>query len=96
MKQQYEEKLNVLNAKILNTQRERDLVISNMSTSITTSPPSSDKIKKVKEEYERKLIDMQSELKKLQKAQKEHIRQQRELQAQDAQLKKLRSGKYIQ
>lgn len=48
-------------------------------------------MKKVREEYERKLTDMQKELRKLQQAQKEHLRQQRELQAQDAQVKNLRS-----
>lgn len=30
MRQHYEEKLNVLNSRILNTQRERDQVLSNM------------------------------------------------------------------
>jgi kinesin family protein 4/21/27 len=50
----------------------------------------SGRIKKVRDEYERKLADMQKELKRLQQAQKEHIRQQRELQAQDSQLKSLR------
>lgn len=44
-------------------------------------------MKKVRDEYERKLSDMQKELKKLQQAQKEHLRQQRELQVQDNQLK---------
>lgn len=47
-------------------------------------------MKKVRDEYERKLSDMQKELRKLQQAQKEHVRQQRELQAQDSQLKSLR------
>lgn len=47
-------------------------------------------MKKVREEYERKLSDMQKELRKLQQAQKEHLRQQRELHAQDNQLKNIR------
>lgn len=47
-------------------------------------------MKKVRDEYERKLSDMQKELRKLQTAQKEHLRQQRELQAQDNQLKSIR------
>lgn len=47
-------------------------------------------MKKVRDEYERKLADMQKELKKLHQAQKEHLRQQRELQAQDNQLKSIR------
>lgn len=53
MRQQYEEKLNVLNAKIINTQKERDKVLANMSGSIA-SGVQPDRIRKVKEEYERK------------------------------------------
>ncbi|XP_052564724.1 kinesin-like protein KIF21A isoform X6 [Culex pipiens pallens] len=91
MRQQYEDKLHVLNAKIVNTQKERDQVLANMSGSgVPVGSAQTDRIRKVKEEYERKLSDMQKEMKKLQMAQREHIRQQRELQAQDAQLKTLR------
>lgn len=48
-------------------------------------------MKKVRDEYERKLSEMQREMRKLQSAQKEHIRQQRELQAQQNQLKNLKN-----
>lgn len=51
----------------------------------------SDKIKKVRDEYERKIADMQKELRKLQSAQKEHTRQQRELQSQESQLRTLKN-----
>lgn len=95
MRQHYEEKLNLLNAKIINTQKERDQVLANMGASGVgggaAATPTNDKIKKVREEYERKLSDMQRELRKLQHAQKEHIRQQRELQAQDSQLRNLKN-----
>lgn len=92
MRQHYEEKLNLLNARIVSTQKERDQVLANMSASGgTAAAPGNDKIKKVREEYERKLSDMQRELRKLQNAQKEHIRQQRELQAQDSQLRNLKN-----
>lgn len=91
MRQHYEEKLNILSAKIVDTQRERDKVLSNMGGNTSTSGPGNDKIKKVREEYEKKLNDMQMSLRKLQSAQKEHIRQQRELQAQETQLRNLRS-----
>lgn len=117
MKQHYEEKLNVLSAKITNTQKERDQVLANMGRELSlnsikrtfgdcsrtiwifffsdfflesTTTDQSGKMKKVRDEYERKLSDMQKELKKLQQAQKEHLRQQRELQAQDNQLKSIR------
>lgn len=92
MRQIYEEKLNVLNSKIINTQRERDQVLANLSnpagagTNVTT-----DKSKKVRDEYERKISDMQKELRKLQLAQREHSRQHREIQAQDTQLRTLKS-----
>lgn len=95
MRQIYEEKLNVLNSKIINTQRERDQVLANMSSSIvggtTSSTSNSDRTKKVRDEYERKISEMQKELKKLQMAQREHARQHREIQAQESQLRTLKS-----
>lgn len=89
MRQHYEEKLNVLNNRIMNTQKERDQVLANMGSNQTNQ--SSDKVKKVRDEYERKINDMQRELKKLQAAQREHLRQQREIQAQEAKLRTLRN-----
>lgn len=53
-------------------------------------------MKKVRDEYERKLSEMQREMRKLQSAQKEHIRQQRELQAQQNQLKNLKNELFEQ
>lgn len=94
MRQIYEEKLNVLNSKIINTQRERDQVLANMTNSQVGGAPNAvanDKTKKVKDEYERKISEMQKELRKLQLAQREHARQHREIQAQDSQLRKLKS-----
>lgn len=91
MRQHYEEKLNVLNVRIIDTQKERDKVLCNMGSSIGIGGQSNDKIKKVREEYEKKLSEMTKSLRKLQTAQKEHLRQQREIQSQDAQLKTLRS-----
>ncbi|XP_055713660.1 kinesin-like protein KIF21A isoform X3 [Phlebotomus papatasi] len=90
MQEHYEEKLNVLSAKIADTQRERDKVLANMGSG-HPSGQQSDKVRKVKDEYEKKLSEMQRELRKLQAAQKEHRRQQRELQMQEAQLKSLRN-----
>lgn len=95
MRQIYEEKLNVLNSKIINTQRERDQVLANMTGSMVggvsgSANVNSDKTKKVRDEYERKISDMQKELKKLQLAQREHSRQHREIQAQESQLRTLK------
>jgi kinesin family member 21 len=93
MKQHYEEKLNVLSAKIANTQKERDQVLANLGGNMTASVAGggNEKVKKVRDEYEKKLGDLQKELRKLQSAQKEHLRQQREIQSQEAQLKQLRT-----
>lgn len=91
MRQIYEEKLNVLNSKIVDTQRERDKVLANLNTSNSGSNTINDKTKKVKDEYERKINELQKELRKLQLAQREHARQYRELQSQDAQLRTLKS-----
>ncbi|XP_023177562.2 kinesin-like protein KIF21A isoform X2 [Drosophila hydei] len=91
MRQHYEEKLNVLTSKIFSTQKERDEVLANMAsaTSTTISQPK-DNLKAVKMEYERKLNDMNRELKKLQQTQREHIRQQKEIKTQEIKLQNLR------
>lgn len=70
MRQHYEDKLMQLQLRIQNTQEERDKVLHKYSSH---SEPS-DKIKKIKEDYTRKISDMQRELKRLQAAQKEHAR----------------------
>ncbi|KAL1492724.1 hypothetical protein ABEB36_010938 [Hypothenemus hampei] len=70
MRQHYEDKLMQLQQRIQNTQEERDKVLHKYSSH---SQPS-DKIKKIKEDYTRKINDMQRELKRLQAAQKEHTR----------------------
>lgn len=89
MRQHYEEKLTALTSKIFNTQKERDEVLANMAGSGSTSQPK-DNLKAVKIEYERKLNDMNREMKRLQQTQREHIRQQKELKTQEVKLQKLR------
>nr|XP_015840795.1 PREDICTED: kinesin-like protein KIF21A isoform X2 [Tribolium castaneum] len=69
MRQHYEDKLMQLQTRIKNTQEERDKILHSYS-----AREPSDKIKKIKDEYTKKLSDMQKELKKLQAAQKEHAR----------------------
>ncbi|SPP81664.1 kinesin-like protein KIF21A isoform X2 [Drosophila guanche] len=90
MRRHYEEKLTVLNCKILNTQKERDEFLTNMVSSTSVSSQSKDSLKKMKTDYERKITNMQSELKRLQHAQTEHIRQHRELKSQGARINTLR------
>ncbi|XP_022910481.1 kinesin-like protein KIF21A isoform X2 [Onthophagus taurus] len=71
MKQHYEEKLMQLTTKIKSTQEERDKVLHTYSS---THPEQSESVKKIREEYSKKISEMQKELKKLQVAQKEHAR----------------------
>ncbi|XP_016944867.3 kinesin-like protein KIF21A [Drosophila suzukii] len=89
MRMQYEEKLSVLYCKIENTQKERDDVLANMASSVST--PSKDTLKKVKTDYEGKISNMQFELKKLQNAQREHLRQQQKLKSHEVKINTLRS-----
>lgn len=70
MRQHYEEKLMQLQMRIKDTQDERDKILQ-MHSQHTDG---NDKSKKIKDEYTRKIADMQKELKKLQAAQKEHSR----------------------
>uniref|UniRef100_A0A8C8IYX1 Kinesin motor domain-containing protein n=1 Tax=Oncorhynchus tshawytscha TaxID=74940 RepID=A0A8C8IYX1_ONCTS len=71
LKQQYEQKLMMLQSKIRDTQLERDKVLQNMGSVETCND---DKAKKIKQGYEKKLSLMNKELQKLQSAQKEHTR----------------------
>ncbi|CAH0561964.1 unnamed protein product [Brassicogethes aeneus] len=70
MRQHYEDKLMQLQMRIKNTQEERDRILHSYSA----SPEPTEKVKRVKDEYTKKLNDMQKEMKKLQSAQKEHVR----------------------
>ncbi|KAK6317877.1 hypothetical protein J4Q44_G00111680 [Coregonus suidteri] len=86
LKQQYEQKLMMLQSKIRDTQLERDRVLHNMGSVETCSD---DKAKKIKQEYEKKLSVMNRELQKLQSAQKEHARLLKNQSKYETQLKKL-------
>uniref|UniRef100_A0A8C1TD87 Kinesin family member 21A n=1 Tax=Cyprinus carpio TaxID=7962 RepID=A0A8C1TD87_CYPCA len=84
LKQQYEQKLMMLQSKIRDTQLERDRVLQNMVESCTE-----EKAKKIKSEYEKKLNSMNKELQKLQSARKEHARLLKNQSQYEKQLKKL-------
>uniref|UniRef100_A0A8C6V322 Kinesin family member 21A n=1 Tax=Neogobius melanostomus TaxID=47308 RepID=A0A8C6V322_9GOBI len=86
LKQQYEQKLTMLQNKIRDTQLERDKVLHNMGS---VESFTEEKSKKIKVEYERKLSSMNKELVKLQSAQKEHARLLRNQSQYEKQLKKL-------
>ncbi|XP_033168622.1 kinesin-like protein KIF21A [Drosophila mauritiana] len=89
MRTHYEEKLSVLYCKIENTQKERDDVLANMSTSVST--PSKDSLKKVKTDYESKISHMQTEIRKLQNAQREHVRSKQQLKSHEVRIGTLRN-----
>ncbi|KAM7397134.1 hypothetical protein PAMP_020131 [Pampus punctatissimus] len=86
LKQQYEQKLMMLQCKIRDTQLERDRVLHNMNS---VESGSDDKARKIKTEYEKKLSVMNKELQKLQSAQKEHARLLKNQSQYEKQLKKL-------
>ncbi|XP_029010436.1 kinesin-like protein KIF21A isoform X2 [Betta splendens] len=86
LKQQYEQKLMMLQCKIRDTQLERDRVLQNMSS---VESGTEDKARKIKAEYEKKLSVMNKELQKLQSAQKEHARLLKNQSQYEKQLKKL-------
>lgn len=71
MKQHYEDKLAQLQARIKDTQEERDKVLSSL---VQQSSPPTEKVKKLRDEYEKKLTSMQKEMRLLQSAKKEHAR----------------------
>lgn len=70
MRQHYEDKLMQLQLRIRDTQDERDKILQSFSA----HPEPTEKVKKVKDEYTKKLSEMQKELKRLRVAQKEHAR----------------------
>ncbi|KAL2093339.1 hypothetical protein ACEWY4_010651 [Coilia grayii] len=88
LKQQYEQKLMMLQSRIRDTELERDRVLQNMGSMETCTE---DKSKKIKAEYEKKLSVMHKELQKLHSAQKEHARLLRNQSQYEKQLKKLQS-----
>ncbi|XP_033324332.1 kinesin-like protein 31E isoform X1 [Megalopta genalis] len=71
MKQHYEDKLAQLQARIKDTQEERDKVLNSLQQQPT---PPTEKVKKLRDEYEKKLTAMQKEMRLLQSAKKEHAR----------------------
>uniref|UniRef100_A0A672NV26 Kinesin-like protein KIF21A n=1 Tax=Sinocyclocheilus grahami TaxID=75366 RepID=A0A672NV26_SINGR len=86
LKQQYEQKLMMLQSKIRDTQLERDRVFQNMGS---VESCTEEKAKKIKSEYEKKLNSMNKELQKLQSARKEHARLLKNQSQYEKQLKKL-------
>ncbi|XP_069489746.1 kinesin-like protein KIF21B [Ambystoma mexicanum] len=88
LKQQYEEKLILLQNKIRDTQLERDRVLQNLSSMECYTE---EKANKIKSDYEKRLKEMNRDLQKLQMAQKEHARLLKNQSRYERELKKLQS-----
>jgi chromosome segregation ATPase len=92
MKQQYEDKLRQLEARMEATKIERDKVLASLSGNMPQQDgQTSERMRRVKEEYERKLSAMQKELKNLQTAKKEHAKILREHSRNEGQIRSLRN-----
>uniref|UniRef100_A0A182TAG0 Kinesin-like protein n=1 Tax=Anopheles maculatus TaxID=74869 RepID=A0A182TAG0_9DIPT len=97
MRQQYEKQFNLMKEKISNTERERDEVLATIGNgglgamnNKGQNSTNESAIKRVKDDYERKLNEMRRQLNHFQATNKEHLRLQRNMQVQDAKIKTLR------
>ncbi|KAM4588439.1 kinesin-like protein KIF21B isoform 8-T8 [Odontesthes bonariensis] len=88
LKLQYEEKLILLQNKIRDTQLERDRVLQNL---MSMENYTEDKANRIKQEYEKRLKEMNRDLLKLQVAQKEHARLLKNQGRYERELKKLQT-----
>ncbi|XP_067360609.1 kinesin-like protein KIF21B isoform X10 [Channa argus] len=88
LKLQYEEKLILLQNKIRDTQLERDRVLQNL---MSMENYTEEKANRIKQEYEKRLKEMNRDLLKLQTAQKEHARLLKNQGRYERELKKLQA-----
>ncbi|XP_040059466.2 kinesin-like protein KIF21B isoform X3 [Gasterosteus aculeatus] len=88
LKLQYEEKLILLQNKIRDTQLERDRVLQNL---MSMENYTEDKANRIKQDYEKRLKEMNRDLLKLQVAQKEHARLLKNQGRYEGELKKLQT-----
>uniref|UniRef100_A0A8D3E0T2 Kinesin family member 21B n=1 Tax=Scophthalmus maximus TaxID=52904 RepID=A0A8D3E0T2_SCOMX len=88
LKLQYEEKLILLQNKIRDTQLERDRVLQNL---MSMENFTEEKANRIKQEYEKRLKEMNRDLLKLQAAQKEHARLLKNQGRYERELKKLQA-----
>ncbi|XP_069013460.1 kinesin-like protein KIF21B isoform X4 [Embiotoca jacksoni] len=88
LKLQYEEKLILLQNKIRDTQLERDRVLQNL---MSMENYTEEKANRIKQEYEKRLKEMNRDLMKLQTAQKEHARLLKNQGRYERELKKLQT-----
>ncbi|CAL1275773.1 unnamed protein product [Larinioides sclopetarius] len=89
MRRHYEEKLLQLETKIRETEIERDRVLASLSGNKENK--SEEKVKKVKDEFSKKLSSLQSELKKMQVIKKEHVQAMRNQAQSERQIQQLKN-----
>ncbi|XP_050042302.1 kinesin-like protein KIF21A isoform X3 [Dermacentor andersoni] len=89
MRMHYEDKLMQLQQKIRETEIERDRILSNMS-SAGASKDTDEKVRKIKNDFERKLSHLQGELKKMQSAKREHAKLMKNQSEYERQVRKLK------
>ncbi|RZF44783.1 hypothetical protein LSTR_LSTR000735 [Laodelphax striatellus] len=88
LKQHYEDKLLQLQARIRATEEERDTVLASFSGQ--NNQPT-EKVRRVREEYEKKLNNMQKEVRSLQTAKKEHAKMLRNQSQYESQIRTLKN-----
>lgn len=86
VRHQYEEKVRQLQMRIRATEEERDKVLSNINS---VECETNEKVKKVKDEFEKKLSTLQRDLKKAEQAKRDYARMQKQSSYHEKQLKTL-------
>nr|XP_034332234.1 kinesin-like protein KIF21B isoform X6 [Crassostrea gigas] len=86
VRHQYEEKVRQLQMRIRATEEERDKVLSNVNS---VECETNEKVKKVKDEFEKKLLMLQRDLKKAEQAKRDYSRMQKQSSYHEKQLKTL-------
>ncbi|CAN8004695.1 unnamed protein product [Ixodes hexagonus] len=89
MRMHYEEKLVQLQQRIRETEIERDRILSTMGGG-GASKDSEEKVRKIKGDFERKLCQLQTELKKMQSAKREHAQLMKNQAEYERQVRKLK------
>ncbi|XP_077550325.1 kinesin-like protein 31E isoform X2 [Haemaphysalis longicornis] len=90
MRMHYEEKLSQLQQRIRETEIERDRILSSMNLTSPSSKESEEKVRKIKQDFERKLGHLQEELKKMQSAKREHAKLMKSQAEYERQVRKLK------
>ncbi|GFS39246.1 kinesin-like protein KIF21A [Trichonephila inaurata madagascariensis] len=86
MRQHYEEKIAQLQTKIMETEKERDKIISNLSK----TAESKSEERRIRADYEKKISSLRNDVKNFENAKKHHVQLMTSASSSEAQLKKLK------